>query len=301
MALKNNLSRLAPRTYMKLRDARRSGRQWLAESPQAAALVNTVPGLMKGRNLAPSVDLAEGTEASDRLNRLAACLPSRSTYLEIGVSFGRTFDAVGVPFKWGVDPAPKFNPFLLPQGCRIANTTSDDFFARLDSGIRFDLVYLDGLHHWQQTYRDFLNGMDHALPHTVFLIDDVVPTDEFSSWPDQDAAIAGRRATGNLSSAWHGDVFKVLFAIRDCHPDLSYRVITDGWNAQAVVWSTSGYRGSRDVQRARDDSYADETFSSTFRDGSPPSWFNCVTMESALADIRRTMAALGVGATPASG
>ena len=39
-----------------------------------------------------------------------------------------------------------------------------------------DLVYLDGLHTFEQTYRDLCNTLMHAHPATVILVDDTVPT-----------------------------------------------------------------------------------------------------------------------------
>lgn len=241
---------------------------------------------MLGRNLDKAPDHAPGNEASRRLNRLAAGLPARSTYLEIGVAAGATLEAVDMPFKWGVDPMPKFNTHALPPGCRFACQTSDDYFAHLEPHVRFDLAFIDGLHEWHQTYTDLMNCLAHAHPHTVVLLDDVIPIDEFASWPDMDAALTARHATGNMSAAWQGNVYKTLFALRDHHPELEFRVIADGANAQAVIWGPRGFEGV--APRATTDHYTELNFSSVFGDGTPPEWFGCLSEDEVLAAVQGT-------------
>jgi len=82
-------------------------------------------------------------DSARRLNALAAGMPRCSTYLEIGVAFGRTLMDVEVAQRWGVDPGPRFSPETLPDGLTFANVTSDAFFASLDPEQTFDLVFLD--------------------------------------------------------------------------------------------------------------------------------------------------------------
>jgi hypothetical protein len=285
-AARGQLAHRAPKIYADLRYAVKRARSWFAESQKAATLASIVPGMMPGRNLELKAEFAEGNAVSRRLNRIANFLPTRTTYLEIGVDRGITFGAVDLPFKWGVDPSARFNTRLLPQGCRFTPSTSDEFFASLDPRFRFDLIYIDGLHQWQQTYRDLLNCISHSHLHTVIVMDDVVPVDEFSSWPDMQEALEARYATGNMSSAWQGDVYKVMFAIRDYHPEIEYRVITEG-NPQAVIWSRVGWHKSGQADRASDDSYLDLDYSSVFSNGQVPSWFTCVTEDEALEEVSR--------------
>lgn len=263
-------------TYAKSRSVVHATRRWFAQAPAAEQLAALAPGAMLGRNLAKSPQSAAGNESSRRLNALADCLPSRSTYLEIGVASGMTLEAVDVPFKWGVDPAPKFNTHALPQGYRFTVRTSNEFFADLDPHMRFDLVFIDGLHEWHQTYQDVMNSILHAHPHTLILLDDVIPVDEFSSWPDMEAACAARLSTGSVSTAWQGDVYKVLFALRDHHPQLQFRVIADGNNPQAVIWSPSGYSELVEAPRVGSDAYAELNYSTVFGAGSAPPWFECL-------------------------
>ncbi len=259
-------------------------------SPKPVVLLRRLRNRMKGsrgaggtaRDLETALQSAPGRGSSKLMNRLGRCMPSRSTYLEIGVARGKTFVSVDLPFKWGVDPHPRLDLNLLPPGCRFSSCGSDEFFDNLDPGIRFDLIYLDGLHHWHQTYRDLLNCFDHAHPHTVIVVDDVVPCDEYSARTDRAAALAARHATGDTSRAWHGDVYKVMFALRDYHPQLEFRVIADGANPQAVIWSPAGFAREDRRAVADADSYSEQTYSTVFTDGLPPAWFRCVTEDEAV-------------------
>lgn len=286
-ALQRFLSTFAPSTYSKLRDVVHRNRQWFAESPSAGKLAAVAPSLMLGRNLVGDISRASDSESSSRINALKDLLPVCSDYLEIGVSYGVTFEAVDIPFKWGVDPQPKFNTHLLPSGCRFSRLTSDAFFASVDPRVRFDLIFLDGLHQWHQTYRDLVNSLAHAHAWTIFLIDDVVPIDEFASWPDMDKALAARFKSGDTNTAWQGDVYKLMFAIRDHHPELDFRVITDGENAQAVVWRKNGVSAASSPILAKPDEYSNINYSVVFDNDSPPSWFNGKPLAEVLADVRQ--------------
>lgn len=157
-------------------------------------------------------------------------------YLEIGLGNGGTFDAISASEKVGVDPHP-WNPGVkdLP-GVEIA--TSDDYFARhWDSGEKFDLILLDGLHTAEQTYRDFVNSLHYAHERTIWLIDDVLPNDRYSAIPDYDEAINQRKAeTGSEDRAWHGDVYKIVWMIRAFHPNMRLRTFGPE-QPQSIVYS----------------------------------------------------------------
>ena len=119
--------------------------------------------------------------------------------------------------------------------------TSDDYFASIGPSTCFDLAFIDGLHTYEQAYRDVIHRLDH-LDDGVLLIDDTVPDDEITANPDQleAAALRGKRSTEWLR--WHGDVWKVVAAIDRLHPELALATITTGENAQTIVWRTTSDR-----------------------------------------------------------
>ena len=107
----------------------------------------------------------------------------------------------------------------------FAQTTSDEFFAELPAAKQYDLIFIDGLHTFEQTYRDLCNCLLHSHWRTPILIDDTLPSDVYSSLRDPGQTQAFRDAARSESSAWHGDTFKVVFAIHDFHLGLDYRTI----------------------------------------------------------------------------
>ncbi len=159
------------------------------------------------------------------------------TYLEIGVAKGETFLHVDVPERTGVDP--RFNldvSTITADNVKHLEMTSDAYFCQLTRDVVFDLVFVDGLHTFEQTYRDLCNVLDHTHANSVILIDDTLPVDVYSAMPDPAKALAYRTRTGDDSRAWHGDVYKVVYAIHDYHITLDYRTILGSGNPQTVVW-----------------------------------------------------------------
>ncbi|WP_353953741.1 class I SAM-dependent methyltransferase [Knoellia sp. S7-12] len=219
-------------------------------------------------------------------------MPNCSGYLEIGVDWGDTFEGVRVPFRWGVDPYPNFNLRRLPAGARFSPMASDDFFRGLPPQHSFDLVFVDGLHEWRQTYRDVMASLLHIPPHGVIVLDDVVPDDEFASLPDQSLALELRRAAGNFSTRWQGDVYKVLLAILETHPEIEFRVI-DGPHAQAVLWRRDSSTVAPDGQVEERLSVIDALkYADVFVEGNTPEAFRVVgeteAIETALAVSQAT-------------
>jgi len=69
------------------------------------------------------------------------------------------------------------------------------------------------------------------------VIDDTIPSDLYSAWPNQREAVNLRRDDlGIAKGTWQGDVFKTVFAIHDFFPMMSYCTITTGGNPQTLVW-----------------------------------------------------------------
>jgi hypothetical protein len=176
------------------------------------------------------------TQPAERLNLLAQWVGARR-YLEIGVETGRTFFDVRAPYRVAVDPAFAFDPVeRAARGSVFHQTTSDAFFAGLDLDQTFDLVFLDGLHHFEQTYRDLVNTLAHSHPRTVILIDDTVPTSLYSSQRERGMQAQELESRGLQGLVWHGDVYKMLVAIHDFHPTLDFVTITTDGNPQTLVW-----------------------------------------------------------------
>lgn len=164
-------------------------------------------------------------------------LVNAKTYLEIGVDQGVTFTGVSIPNKVGVDPCFRFDfkAHETPTS-RFHQVPSDTYFSTIATGQdSFDIIFLDGLHVFEQTFRDFCATQAHSHRNTVWLIDDVMPSDVFSSLRLPQDTLAFRRAAGGESLAWHGDVYKVPLAIADFFPSFDMRTIGTNGNGQTIV------------------------------------------------------------------
>jgi hypothetical protein len=181
--------------------------------------------------------LGRATASAGRINRLAALRAARR-YLEIGVADGGTFLHVDIPFKHAVDPRFRFpTAEHETETVRFFEMTSDAYFTRAaPPGLTFDIIFIDGLHTFEQAFRDFCATQRLAHDRTIWLIDDVYPSDVFSSLPSQQDAVRFRKRHGADSGVWHGDVYKCVFAIRDFFPNLDFRTFAKGeGNPQTVV------------------------------------------------------------------
>ena len=169
-------------------------------------------------------------------------------YLEIGVWSGSTFFPVQIPIKVAVDPLFVFNPVdHKKDGTYFHEMSSDEFFDKLTRGelsfgaetsqekIKFDVVFIDGYHTFEQSLKDFENSLRYAHEKTLWLIDDTIPSDAYSAIPDPAVSRYKRKLAGLERGDWHGDVFKTIFAIHDRYPEISYCTLM-GANPQTVLW-----------------------------------------------------------------
>ncbi len=111
-------------------------------------------------------------------------------YLEIGCEFDVMFNAVPAASKVGVDP----------YSGGTERTTSDAFFARNTS--RFDVVFIDGLHTYDQVRRDIVNAIPVLNKGGWIALHDMMPRD----WIEQHVPVVS-------GGAWTGDVWKVAFEL----------------------------------------------------------------------------------------
>jgi len=169
----------------------------------------------------------------DRINILSRINNSNS-YLEIGVSKGITFNQVVIKNKVAVDPKFRFD-YQQQQSefCQFYEITSDEFFKKGKKPI-FDFIYLDGLHIFEQTFRDFCATLTMAHEKTIWLVDDTVPSDVFAADRSPQRCRSLRHSTGGKGGAWMGDVFKAVYAIHDFFPQFNYATFPG--HGQTVIW-----------------------------------------------------------------
>lgn len=174
-------------------------------------------------------------ERHERLNALAR-INSASKYLEVGVERGATFARVNVPYKVGVDPKFEFDVREYADGQTVFHeVTSDCFFSGLAPAHGpFDLIYLDGLHTFDQTFRDFCASLRYSHAATIWLLDDTHPSGWLAAIPNLPVARRLNWLLGRENADWMGDVFKVVFAIHDFFPQFTYATFPG--HGQTAVW-----------------------------------------------------------------
>lgn len=170
---------------------------------------------------------------SERINAIGSLVGAKR-YLEVGVWRGETFRRVNIHYKCGVDPRPLFDLGDLSLPHRFYTMPSDSFFIN-ENEETFDVIFLDGLHTFEQTFRDFVNSLTFSHDKTVWIIDDTVPSDFCSAMADASRASRIRSLTNDKSLAWHGDVFKLLFTIHDFFPKFDYRTVIGRGNPQTIL------------------------------------------------------------------
>ena len=176
-----------------------------------------------------------------RIQRLID-LTGASTYLEIGVQRGLTFLEVKADRCIAVDPAFLFDTSQhSAPGREFHEVPSDDYFRALPRQASFDVVFIDGLHTFEQTYRDLCHAISRTSTDAVYLVDDVWPPDVYGSLETHDDTMRFRKiGTGQSKGGWMGDVYKVTFAVHDFHLTLNYRTILNEGNGQTLMWHASG-------------------------------------------------------------
>ncbi|WP_319467863.1 class I SAM-dependent methyltransferase [uncultured Pseudodesulfovibrio sp.] len=148
-------------------------------------------------------------------------------YLEIGIREGEVLSQVRTPVRVGVDPRPlieRLDPQLQSglDGVQIHPCESDVFFAKNTE--RFDIVFVDGLHLYEQAIKDILNAFNVLSAGGFVVVHDLLP---------------GTAAEGSRQvkpGAWNGDVWKVMHDIHENHPQIK-SVTVDSDFGMGVLWT----------------------------------------------------------------
>lgn len=170
--------------------------------------------------------------------RLLDLYPSPA-YLEIGVQEGLTFHRLDAARKVAVDPTFVFDVDAARRDNPAAayhQMPSDDYFAtRRAFDERFDVIFIDGLHTFDQTLRDLLNAVSCLKPGGVIIVDDVMPASYAASLPSFEESVHLRQLLGDAYPAWMGDVYRLVFFIRDYMTAFDYATIAEN-HGQTVLW-----------------------------------------------------------------
>ena len=159
----------------------------------------------------------------DRLHRNL----SPKTYFEIGSQAGQSL-ALARCASLAVDPDFRIasNVFAGKPVCHLFQMGSDDFFASHDPtqilNGRIDLAFLDGMHWFEYLLRDFINTEPYTKPNSIIALHDCVPLDSYSV--RRSIHDTTNQEVSQHPEWWAGDVWKVLYILRQYRPELKIYV-----------------------------------------------------------------------------
>ena len=166
-----------------------------------------------------------------------------ATDLEVGVNQGETFLAVSAAKKVAVDPNFTFDTVsVTAPGMEFHPIRSDTYFASRSAALdRFDVIFLDGLHTFEQTLRDLMNAVANLAAGGVIVIDDVIPNSFDASLPDLEQVHTLRQISARTGvpwpsdGSWMGDVFKLVFFIDTFMQQYSFATVQEN-HGQCIFW-----------------------------------------------------------------
>lgn len=112
------------------------------------------------------------------------------SYLEIGCDNDELFNFIKCDKKIGVDPE---------KGGNI-RSTSDEFF--LKNNAFFDLIFIDGLHEFEQVCKDIENSLNFLTKNGIILLHDCLPNNVY------------QQIVPRCKRTWNGDVWKAIVKYR---------------------------------------------------------------------------------------
>ncbi len=121
------------------------------------------------------------------------------SYLEIGCDSDDSFSKIRIENKIGVDPVSGGN----------FKGTSDQFFSQNKDF--FDCIFIDGLHEYDQVYKDLKNSIQFLNKDGIIFLHDTLPSS------------IHQQAVPRYKRIWNGDVWKVIVNFRT---NENYNILT---------------------------------------------------------------------------
>ena len=142
-------------------------------------------------------------------------------YLEIGVAFGDCIRRIEAPNKDGVDPVVEETVTCPEINYKMG---SNEFFALPEiSNKKYDVIFIDGLHHSEQVDIDIKNSLKHLNKGGFIFLHDCNP-------PSYESQLVPRAA-----SVWNGDVWKSIVKLRHLDIDLDISVVNTDYGVGIIT------------------------------------------------------------------
>jgi len=142
------------------------------------------------------------------------------SYLEVGTQDPTSnFDKINVKHKISIDP--------FPQGEVTFIGTSDEYFENISDDVKFDIIFIDGLHHDDQVLKDIENSLKHLSDNGIIVCHDCLPTTELM------------QARDDHGREWTGDVWKAIAELRVERIDLDIKVVDTDYGCGIIRRGTN--------------------------------------------------------------
>lgn len=184
-------------------------------------------------------------------------------YLEIGVESGNCFSTIKATEKIGVDPVPAqpaTQRELAKPGVQYFPMESDRFFQEeaarvLSKGV--DVVFIDGLHTFAQTYRDCVNSLKHLNQGGVIFVHDCLPANASEATVAASYEEVGKLVGSTWDGYWTGDTWKAITLLRSQHTDVEAFVLDCDKGLGVILKSKGDARLSFVAEEVEKLTYAD--------------------------------------------
>lgn len=154
-------------------------------------------------------------------------------YLEIGVNDGSCIRRVNILNKDGVDPSPNSEVGFGEPVPEINYQVTSDYFFDNYAYKKYDVIFIDGLHHSDQVDKDIQNSLKYLNDDGFILLHDCNP-------PEYEIQLVPRQ-----TGIWNGDVWKSIVKLRCTDPNLEISVVDTDWGVGVIrKMSSDIYRKS---------------------------------------------------------
>jgi hypothetical protein len=184
-------------------------------------------------------------------------------YLEIGVAGGYVFFRVKAKRKVAVDPCFRLSPKLRVRylfrslNARYFEMSSDTFFAEVKLPFQFDVVFIDGLHAYQQVIRDVEHSLSCLNDRGIIILHDCNPTSAAAAHPAGSYEEACALNLPGFTGEWCGDVWKAVCHLRSRREDLQVFVLDCDYGLGIVTRGKPQSILQMSENRIRELSYSD--------------------------------------------
>lgn len=168
------------------------------------------------------IDIAFTSEHRLDLIQLAIEKTNAKDYLEIGCDKDQIFSKIHVKNKIGVDPA---------RGGTL-RMTSDNFFK--NNKEMFDVIFVDGLHYYDQVKRDVENSLSVLKENGIIVIHDMLPKNKLH---------AEVPIPNPFRKPWLGDVWRLGFDLM-ARSDIIFHIVKID-SGCGILWK--GKQSSNDL------------------------------------------------------